>query len=201
MTIVSGDSGPTPPPWESVGELQVVADCRVFNIIKQRWRHPLQRVEDDFYLIRCRNWVVAIALTADNQLLLVQQFRFGAGMLVWEFPAGCIDAGEDPIHAATRELAEETGFAGENPRILGVSRPNPALQDNWCYFVLFQNAVQKKAPTWQDHEEMVLRLEPVEKLINEVRNGQLNHALVANALLLVQPLVTPSLSKVISSAS
>ena len=54
--------------------------------------------------------VVVIPLLDDGRLLLERQFRYPMGRVVLEFPAGKIDAGEDPLVCAVRELAEETGY-------------------------------------------------------------------------------------------
>jgi len=75
--------------------------------------------------------VVIVAITDDDKLLLVEQFRPAVGSRVVELPAGLvgdIDAGESLIGAAERELVEETGFAAremvalaEGPIAVGVS--------------------------------------------------------------------------------
>ncbi len=158
------------------------ADCRVFHIWRNSWQHQGDGRIADFYEIRCRHWVVALALTPARELLLVQQFRFGSGRLCWEFPAGCLDPGEDPLHAATRELHEETGFSGRCDGLLGSYQPNPALQGNWCYFVGFRQASRQRAPAWDEHEEIAVRLEPLETVARKSRAGIYEHSLVANAL-------------------
>ena len=54
--------------------------------------------------------VAVIPLLDDGRLLLERQFRYPMGRVMLEFPAGKIDAGEDPLVCAVRELAEETGY-------------------------------------------------------------------------------------------
>lgn len=53
---------------------------------------------------------VVIPVVSKDEVILVEQFRVGAGRKLLEFPAGCIDAGEDPRKTAERELLEETGM-------------------------------------------------------------------------------------------
>ena len=54
--------------------------------------------------------VAIIAIDADDNLLLVKQYRKAVGKELLEIPAGGIDPGEDPITAVRRELREETGY-------------------------------------------------------------------------------------------
>src|SRR3989339_2096073 len=57
--------------------------------------------------------VCVLALTPENNVLLVKQYRPGPEKILLELPGGGIEAGEAPEQAAARELLEETGFAGE----------------------------------------------------------------------------------------
>ena len=55
--------------------------------------------------------VAVVALTADDRLLLVQQYRHAAGRMLLELPAGTLEPDEPPVETARRELIEETGHA------------------------------------------------------------------------------------------
>jgi len=54
--------------------------------------------------------VVVVPLLDDGRLVMERQFRYALGRVLLEFPAGKIDAGEDPFLTGVRELAEETGY-------------------------------------------------------------------------------------------
>ena len=67
-----------------------------------------------YYVLDYPDWVQVIAIDADENLVVIRQYRHGAGRLTLEIPSGCIDASDaDPIAAAARELREETGYAAE----------------------------------------------------------------------------------------
>lgn len=55
--------------------------------------------------------VGVVALTDDDEVVLVGQWRYALGAYSWELPEGGADAGESPRDAAARELAEEAGYA------------------------------------------------------------------------------------------
>jgi 8-oxo-dGDP phosphatase len=63
--------------------------------------------------------VAALALDAEDRILMIRQYRHAVGRLLWEIPAGLRDvAGEDPWLTAQRELMEETGYRARDWRVL-----------------------------------------------------------------------------------
>ena len=55
--------------------------------------------------------VAAMAITEDNQVILIKQYRYPLNEILIEVPGGFIDAGEEPLKAVERELLEETGYS------------------------------------------------------------------------------------------
>ena len=72
--------------------------------------------------------VAIAALTDDNCLMFVRQYSYPYREVLLEIPAGKLDAGEEPLAAAKRELLEEVGAIGEDYRYMGVMYPSPG-----CY--------------------------------------------------------------------
>lgn len=69
--------------------------------------------------------VCVAALTDQNELLFVRQFRYPYQEVVCELPAGKLERGEDPLEAGKRELAEETGAIAQHYTSLGRLYPTP----------------------------------------------------------------------------
>ncbi len=169
-------------PWEKVGS-QPVGDFRIFTIRSDRRISPRTREEHDFYVIDCVNWVNVVAVTPDQHLVMIEQYRHGSDTVELEIPGGMIDPGDaSPEAAGVRELREETGYEGDHPKIIGHIFPNPAIMSNTCFTVLLQNC-RCLHPIQLDHgEDLATRLVPVSDIPQLVAAGQIRHSLVVVGL-------------------
>lgn len=158
------------------------AKCVVFDVFKEHFAHPTDGREGDFYVARAPDWVAAVPVTRGGEIVMVNQFRFGVRRLSWEFPGGVIDAGENFLQAAAREVAEETGYAGDAPFPLGSAASNPALFDNRCHFVLIENCDRVTDTHFDANEEIEMKLVPPRDVLKMAREGEITHALMLAAL-------------------
>jgi len=129
------------------------------------------------------NWVNVVATTADGNLVMIEQFRHGSGTVELEIPGGMMDPHDaSPEAAGIRELREETGYAGENPRIIGEILPNPAIMSNTCFTVMVENS-RCLHPVEFDHgEDLITRLVPIDDIPDLVSTGKIRHSLVVVGL-------------------
>ena len=179
----SPSAAPGPSRWEKLGQ-QSRLHTRVFDVHEVRYRHPVRGTEKDFVVVQTPDWVNVVALTPDQQIVLVRQFRFGIDRFSLEIPGGVMETGEDPVAAGLRELREETGFSGTSARLLGVVHPNPAIQSNRCHYVLVESAVRAHDLEWDADEEIEVTTLPVAEVLQLAGKGGITHALALNALLL-----------------
>ena len=184
---MSSSSSPVPGParWEKLGR-EVRHQTRVLDVHGVRYRHPVRGTVKDFVVLHAPDWVNVVAVTPDQRIVLVRQFRFGIDALSLEIPGGVMEAGEDPVAAGLRELREETGFSGGPARLLGTVHPNPAIQSNRCHFVWVESVVRSHGLEWDADEEIHVETQPVEEVMALARSGGITHALVLNALMLFE---------------
>ena len=178
---------PGPARWQKLTHT-TLAQTRVFDLHSTRYRHPVRETERDFVIAHPPDWVNVVALTPDQRIVLVRQFRFGIDGFSLEIPGGVMERGEDPVLAGLRELREETGFAGAPARLMGSVHPNPAIQSNRCHFVLVENAAASTAQEWDTDEEIAVTTQPVDEVLALARAGGLTHGLVLDALFYFEPL-------------
>lgn len=137
----------------------------------------------EFYLFDFPDWVNIIALTPRREILLIRQFRYGSHRMEIEIPGGMINDNEQPIAAGCRELLEETGYAGQNARVIGKVCPNPAIQRNYCHTVLVEDVVKITDPSFDDMEDIECILRPEREVLQMISTGGIDHGLVLNALM------------------
>jgi ADP-ribose pyrophosphatase len=174
-----------PARWERGGE-HLLASTRILDLASVHYRHLARGTGRDYVVAHAPDWVNVVAVTPERSLVLVRQFRFGAGEYSLEIPGGVIEAGEEPLAAGLRELSEETGFGGGAARILGSVHPNPAIMDNRCHFVLVEGAVPTSPMKWDQDEEIEVSTAPVEEVLAWARSGLITHSLTVAALMLFE---------------
>lgn len=155
----------------------------VVNLVVSTVHCHRTAIAKDFYKFDFPAWVNTIALTEARELVLIRQYRFGTDRVEVEIPGGAVNDGEDPLAAGMRELLEETGYAGRNGRIIGKVCPNPAIQNNFCYTVLVEDARQVAEPAQDDMEDIEVLVLPQAAVQNLVVDGVISHGLVLNALM------------------
>lgn len=156
-------------------------DYGIFRTLFVDAEHPHGAGHKRFSLIECVDWVNVIALTPDDAVVVLRQYRPGTNQICLEIPGGMVDPGEDARTAAERELAEETGYTARLWRPLGVVAPNPAIQNNHLHTYLALDARPTRPPAPDGGEVLAVTTLALREVQAKLRAGEIDHALVLAA--------------------
>lgn len=119
--------------------------------------------------------VGVVAVTEDEKVILVKQYRKPIDTAIYEIPAGKLDAGEDHRTCGIRELEEETGLRAENFIYLGFIYPSPGFTDERTYMYLATGLTQGEEHPDPD-EYLDVEQIPLEKALEMIMNNELSDA-------------------------
>ena len=106
----------------------------------------------------------------DPWIVIERQYRHAAVQYLWELPAGKLDAGEDPLHGAQRELAEETGYAAHHWSKLVYYYPSPGFLGEGMHIFLAEGLIPGDAHPEED-EQIDFRLVRLSELLERIEKG------------------------------
>jgi len=138
----------------------------------------------EFFVLEFPDWVNIVAVTEDNMVVLVRQYRQGVEDFNLEIPGGVVDPGETPLAAAARELAEETGYVPQSLELLSSVCVNPAIQSNRCHLFLAGGCRQLLEQNLDGTEAIEVQLYPLDSLEALMTRGEIHHSLNCLAIVL-----------------
>lgn len=159
-------------------------------LVKEKWATlrvdtcKLQNgeVKDDYYVLEYPDWANAIAVSADNKLILVRQYRHAADIISLEVPGGVIEPGEDPEIGVRRELLEETGYSFDHCELITTLYPNPATSTNRTFTYLLTGGIKTQEQHLDDHEILNVEEYTIEEVKQLLLENKIDQALHAAAL-------------------
>lgn len=167
-------------PWDDV-EHRDVYSGRIFTVRRDRLRSPATGRNHDFDIVDAPDWVNVVALTGDNRVLLIRQYRAGTRSITTEIPGGTVDPGETPLEAARRELLEETGYTSDDWTEIGRVEPNPAFQTNATWTFLARHARRTGDQRFDETELIEVEERSLADIPGLIASGVIAHALVVCA--------------------
>ncbi|MFC4604668.1 NUDIX domain-containing protein [Rhodococcus kronopolitis] len=129
--------------------------------------------------------VAVVAVDELDRLVLINQYRHPLGRRVWELPAGLLDEpDEDPVDAARRELAEETGLAAREFSVLVDVAVSPGFTDEVVrvYLATGLHAVDRPDPSDEEADLEVARV-PFADAVDRALSGEIANATALSGIL------------------
>ena len=119
--------------------------------------------------------VCVLAITDENEVLMVKQFRLPFNDELLELPAGKLEINENPLDAAKRELEEETGYRSDDIKQIGKMYPTCGYSDEIIYLYFAKNLIKTVVNPDED-EFLSLKKIKYDKLMEMIKNGEIPDA-------------------------
>ena len=137
-----------------------------------------------YYVLEYPDWVFMVVINEAKEVLITQQYRHGAGRILYELPAGTVEKEDkSPLETAKRELLEETGYQGDF-NYIGPVFPNAATYNNNLHVFLVKNPIKKKEPDDDPTEKLNFHFVPINDVWKMIESGEFNQALHICSLVL-----------------
>jgi 8-oxo-dGTP pyrophosphatase MutT (NUDIX family) len=114
----------------------------------------------------------AVVLDDQRRVLLLWRHRFITDHWGWEIPIGGVQDGEEPVHAAAREVEEETGWRPEAMQPLTTVHPTPGIADSRHHIFLAEGATRIGPPT-DDFEAERIEWVPLSQVPALIKKGDI----------------------------
>lgn len=177
------DEADDPRPWEVLSSRYLIRKPWL-TLREDRVRLSNGTVIEDYYVLEYPDWINVVALTTDEHMVLIRQYRHGSRLVHYELPAGVCDPGDpDPEATARRELLEETGYGGGRWSPLISLSANPGTHANLTHSFLAEGVELLQAPTPEATEDLRIHLATIDEVRAIVGSGGVLQSLHAAAIL------------------
>ncbi len=166
---------------------QLIYDGRVVKLRVDTVRMPGGR-ETRREVVEHRDCVAIVAIDADDNVLLVKQFRKSVEKELLEIPAGSIDSGEDPVTTVCREMQEETGYLPQKVERLGGFYSAPGYCSEYLHLYLATDLTPSQLYA-EDTESIKLVRVPISQIPSLIASGSICDAKSIAGLLIYSSLL------------
>jgi len=151
-------------PWKTLARSTILDLGKYLKVENHVVELPDGTIIDDWSWVIAPDFVLVVAVTIDSKFVCFRQTKYAVDGVTLAPVGGIIEAGEDPLSAAKRELIEETGYIAEEWIFLGKYPVNANRGVGTGYLYLARSAHQIAEPISDDLEEQELLLLDMDKV-------------------------------------
>ena len=151
---------------------EYISKHQYFTARKDSYQTPTGKIVDPYFVVELPECVLAVAITKENEVLLIEQYRHPIQQQSIEFPGGFIDKNETPQTAIIRELQEETGYSFAGYHYLGKTYSNPGVLTNATHLFVATGGVKTTEQSLDANEEINIMLKSLEEVKLMMHNHQ-----------------------------
>lgn len=161
------------PDWRVIASSYVI-DSHFLRLRKDTIELPDGTIIPDYYVRDSRGFIIVFAVTEDERVVLVRQYKHGIARELLELPAGAIDPGEEPLQTAIRELAEETGYEAQSMENVRSFVTDPTNSNSIAHVFFARNARKTAEQDLDPTEAITVELVTLDRLRELVRDGTID---------------------------
>jgi 8-oxo-dGTP pyrophosphatase MutT (NUDIX family) len=167
---VEEDSAPSSTSWPKITRRLRAKISPWVDLVAREVEFVPGATRETYHSVATFDYVIVLAITPDGRIPLVRQYRPAVEGLTLEFPAGIVDAGEDPAATASRELLEETGLPSQSVHLLGINKTDAGRLGNRVHSYFVHTAPQVADFTPEDG--ITIRFVTRSELVEVIRSGE-----------------------------
>ncbi len=167
--------------WKTLSS-EYLSDHPYFKARKDVCQMPNGTVVDPYFVVEMPESVCAMAITENNEVILIKQYRHPIEESILELPGGFVDKDEAPETSIARELQEETGYRFTDFHFLGRTAGNPGVLNNFTTLYLATGGHKVAEQKLDYNEEIEIKLFSLEEVREMLVNSEIKQALHATCI-------------------
>ena len=162
--------------WKKL-DSKYLSEHPYFRARVDKCEQPNGTIVDEYFVVELPVSACALAITADEQAIMIKQYRHPIEASIFELPGGFIEDKEDPAIGIARELQEETGFVFSNIYPVGKIAANPGVLNNFTYLYLATGGIKTSEQSLDANEDIQVKFIPIEQVRKMLENNEIVQAL------------------------